>query len=152
MFTSATVDSAAVQIAVMSRAMVPAMDRERYDRGFVAVGVVDWVIIHEALPQRLEGFNTTLMQNLFEFLLIINLALLCVGMTTDDLAAIVPVTPILLSIAISSYGIFTVSIWRRNLLEAGAWPGDAVCGCLSLSGRSCWRVPRCLFYGGISRH
>ncbi len=70
-----------------------------------AANVFGWVIIYEALPQRLAEFITTITQNPFVFLLIVNLVLLFVGMLIDGIAAIILVTPILLPIAIESYGI-----------------------------------------------
>ncbi len=70
-----------------------------------AANVFGWVIIYEALPQRLAELITTITQNPFVFLLIVNLVLLFVGMLIDGIAAIILVTPILLPIAIESYGI-----------------------------------------------
>ncbi len=70
-----------------------------------AANVFGWVIIYEAVPQRLAEFITTITQNPFVFLLIVNLVLLFVGMVIDGIAAIILVTPILLPIAIESYGI-----------------------------------------------
>ena len=70
-----------------------------------AANVFGWVIIYEAVPQRLATFITTITENPFLFLLIVNLVLLFVGMVIDGIAAIILVTPILLPIAIESYGI-----------------------------------------------
>jgi len=70
-----------------------------------AANVFGWVIIYEALPQRLAELITTITQNPFVFLLIVNIVLLFVGMLIDGIAAIILVTPILLPIAIDSYGI-----------------------------------------------
>lgn len=70
-----------------------------------AANVFGWVIIYEALPQRLAEFITTITQNPFVFLLIVNLVLLFVGMVIDGIAAVILVTPILLPIAIQSYDI-----------------------------------------------
>lgn len=70
-----------------------------------AANVFGWVIIYEAVPQRLAAFITTITENPFLFLLIVNLVLLFVGMVIDGIAAIILVTPILLPIAIDSYGI-----------------------------------------------
>ncbi|MEJ6392061.1 TRAP transporter large permease [Gymnodinialimonas sp. 2305UL16-5] len=70
-----------------------------------AANVFGWVIIYEAVPQRLASFITTITQNPFLFLLIVNVVLLFVGMVIDGIAAIILVTPILLPIAIESYGI-----------------------------------------------
>ena len=70
-----------------------------------AANVFGWVIIYEELPQRLAALITTITQDPFVFLLIVNLALLVVGMLIDGIAALILVTPILLPIAIDSYGI-----------------------------------------------
>ncbi len=70
-----------------------------------AANVFGWVVIYEALPQRLAEFITTITQNPFVFLLIVNLVLLFVGMLIDGIAAVILVTPILLPIAIQSYDI-----------------------------------------------
>ncbi len=70
-----------------------------------AANVFGWVIIYEAVPQRLAEFITTITENPFLFLLIVNVVLLFVGMVIDGIAAIILVTPILLPIAIESYGI-----------------------------------------------
>lgn len=70
-----------------------------------AANVFGWVIIYEALPQRLAELITTITENPFLFLLIVNAVLLFVGMVIDGIAAIILVTPILLPIAIESYGI-----------------------------------------------
>jgi tripartite ATP-independent transporter DctM subunit len=70
-----------------------------------AANVFGWVIIYEAVPQRLAAFITTITENPFLFLLIVNVVLLFVGMIIDGIAAIILVTPILLPIAIDSYGI-----------------------------------------------
>ena len=70
-----------------------------------AANTFGWVIIYEALPQRLAEFITTVTENPFLFLLIVNVILLFVGMIIDGIAAIILVTPILLPIAIESYGI-----------------------------------------------
>ena len=70
-----------------------------------AANVFGWVIIYEAVPQRLAAFITTITENPFLFLLIVNLVLLFVGMVIDGIAAIILVTPILLPIAIESYDI-----------------------------------------------
>lgn len=67
--------------------------------------VFGWVIIYEALPQRLAALIVTITENPFLFLLIVNVVLLFVGMLIDGIAAIILVTPILLPIAVDSYGI-----------------------------------------------
>lgn len=70
-----------------------------------AASVFGWVIIYEELPQRLAGLITAITSDPFLFLLIVNLALLLVGMVIDGVAAIILITPILLPIAVGSYDI-----------------------------------------------
>ncbi|MDA7965307.1 TRAP transporter large permease [Ruegeria sp.] len=70
-----------------------------------AASVFGWVIIYEELPQRLAGLITSITSDPFVFLLIVNLALLLVGMVIDGIAAIILITPILLPIATGSYDI-----------------------------------------------
>lgn len=70
-----------------------------------AASVFGWVIIYEEIPQQLAGLITSVTSDPFVFLLIVNLALLLVGMVIDGIAAIILITPILLPIAIGSYDI-----------------------------------------------
>ncbi|MEM8577949.1 MAG: TRAP transporter large permease [Pseudomonadota bacterium] len=70
-----------------------------------AASVFGWVIIYEELPQRLAALITSITSDPFVFLLIVNLALLVVGMVIDGIAAIILITPILLPIATGSYDI-----------------------------------------------
>ena len=70
-----------------------------------AASVFGWVIIYEELPQKLAGLITSITSDPFMFLLIVNLALLLVGMVIDGIAAIILITPILLPIATGSYDI-----------------------------------------------
>ncbi|MCY4050663.1 MAG: TRAP transporter large permease [Gammaproteobacteria bacterium] len=67
--------------------------------------VFGWVIIYEAIPQKLAALITVITTDPFVFLLIVNGVLLLVGMLIDGIAAIILVTPILLPIAMGSYGI-----------------------------------------------
>ncbi len=67
--------------------------------------VFGWVIIYEAIPQKLAALITVVTADPFVFLLIVNGVLLLVGMLIDGIAAIILVTPILLPIAMGSYGI-----------------------------------------------
>lgn len=67
--------------------------------------VFGWVIIYEAIPQKLATLITSITADPFVFLLIVNGVLLFVGMLIDGIAAIILVTPILLPIAMGSYGI-----------------------------------------------
>ncbi|UWR02355.1 TRAP transporter large permease [Ruegeria conchae] len=70
-----------------------------------AASVFGWVIIYEEIPQQLAGLITSVTSDPFLFLLIVNLALLLVGMVIDGIAAIILITPILLPIATGSYDI-----------------------------------------------
>lgn len=67
--------------------------------------VFGWVIIYEALPQKLAALITSLTSDPFLFLLIVNVILLAVGMLIDGIAAVILITPILLPIAMSNYDI-----------------------------------------------
>ncbi|MDE0281427.1 MAG: TRAP transporter large permease subunit [Gammaproteobacteria bacterium] len=71
----------------------------------VTANVFGWVIIYEAIPQKLATLITAITADPFVFLLIVNGVLLFVGMLIDGIAAIILVTPILLTIAMGSYGI-----------------------------------------------
>ena len=70
-----------------------------------AANVFGWVIIYEALPQKLAALITSITSDPFIFLLIINLILLGVGMLIDGIAAVILITPILLPIAMNDYSI-----------------------------------------------
>lgn len=70
-----------------------------------AANVFGWVIIYEALPQKLAALITLITENPFLFLLIVNAILLFVGMLIDGIAAVILITPILLPIAMNDYGI-----------------------------------------------
>ena len=70
-----------------------------------AANVFGWVIIYEQVPQRLAALVTLITSDPFLFLLIVNLALLLIGMVIDGIAAIILITPILLPIATGSYDI-----------------------------------------------
>jgi tripartite ATP-independent transporter DctM subunit len=70
-----------------------------------AASVFGWVIIYEEVPQKLAGLITSITSDPFMFLLIVNAALLLVGMVIDGIAAIILITPILLPIATGTYDI-----------------------------------------------
>lgn len=70
-----------------------------------AANVFGWVIIYEALPQKLAGLITSVTKDPFLFLLIVNLILLFIGMLIDGIAAVILITPILLPIAMNDYNI-----------------------------------------------
>jgi tripartite ATP-independent transporter DctM subunit len=67
--------------------------------------VFGWVVIFEEVPQRLTLWMTELSSDPFVFLLLVNVALLVVGMFIDSLAALIIVVPLLLPIAQNNYGI-----------------------------------------------
>ncbi len=70
-----------------------------------SANVFGWVIIYEAIPQKLAAQITTLTSDPFVFLLIVNLALFLIGMVIDGIAAVILVVPILLPIAQTHYAI-----------------------------------------------
>ncbi|GAB5511623.1 MAG: TRAP transporter large permease [Hyphomicrobiales bacterium] len=70
-----------------------------------AANVFGWVIIYEALPQKLATLITSITSDPFLFLLIVNLILLFVGMLIDGIAAVILISPILLPIAMNDYNI-----------------------------------------------
>jgi len=70
-----------------------------------AANVFGWVIIYEALPQKLAGTLTAITSDPFLFFLIVNAALLLIGMVLDGIAALILVVPILLPIAVNEFGI-----------------------------------------------
>ena len=70
-----------------------------------AANVFGWVIIYEALPQKLAALITSITSDPFLFLLIVNLILLFVGMLIDGIAAVILISPILLPIATNDYDI-----------------------------------------------
>ncbi|MCC5987570.1 MAG: TRAP transporter large permease [Pararhodobacter sp.] len=73
-----------------------------------AATVFGWVVIYEALPQRLTGLIVEFTQNPVTFLLIVMVLLLVVGMVMDGIAALILVVPILLPIATGVYDIHPV--------------------------------------------
>ena len=64
-----------------------------------------WIIIYEQVPQNLAAQLVEITQDPLIFLLLVNLALLFVGMILDGIAALILVVPILLPIAQDNYGI-----------------------------------------------
>ncbi|GAB4282750.1 MAG: TRAP transporter large permease [Roseovarius sp.] len=70
-----------------------------------AANVFGWVIIYEALPQKMAALITSITAEPFLFLLIVNLILLVVGMLIDGIAAVILIAPILLPIAMNDYDI-----------------------------------------------
>ena len=64
-----------------------------------------WIIIYEQVPQNLAAELVEITQDPLVFLLIVNAALLFIGMILDGIAALILVVPILLPIAQTNYGI-----------------------------------------------
>ena len=73
-----------------------------------AASVFGWVVIYEALPQRLTALIVEFTQSPLMFLLIVMVMLLFVGMIVDGIAALILVVPLLLPIATEVYGIHPV--------------------------------------------
>lgn len=67
--------------------------------------VFGWVIIYEAIPQKLAAQITTITSDPFVFLLIVNCVLFFIGMVLDGIAALILIAPILLPIAQTNYNI-----------------------------------------------
>ncbi|HJO39786.1 MAG: TRAP transporter large permease [Vicinamibacterales bacterium] len=68
-------------------------------------GLFGWVLIFEQLPQQLAAALVALAADPFVFMLLVNAALLLIGMVIDGIPAMIMVAPILLPIAIGVYGI-----------------------------------------------
>ena len=115
-----------------------------------AANVFGWVIIYEALPQKLAALITSLTQDPFVFLLIVNGILLLVGMLIDGIAAVILITPILLPIAMNDYTIdpfqFGVVMCLNLVLGLLTPPvGVGLYIASSMSGASPWRILRSLW-------
>jgi tripartite ATP-independent transporter DctM subunit len=67
--------------------------------------VFGWVILFEEMPQRLTLWLTEVASSPLVFMLLVNLALLLIGMFIDSIAALIVVVPLLLPIAQDNYGI-----------------------------------------------
>ena len=112
--------------------------------------VFGWVIIYEALPQKLATLITSFTSDPFLFLLIVNLILLAVGMLIDGIAAVILITPILLPIAMNGYDISAYQfgvVMCLNLVLGLLTPpvGVGLYIASSMSGTSPWRVLRSLW-------
>lgn len=70
-----------------------------------AANVFGWVILYEQIPQAITNWLTGLTQDPFYFLLLVNLLLICIGMVIDAIAALIIIVPLLLPIAVSTYGL-----------------------------------------------
>ena len=73
-----------------------------------AANVFGWVVIYEALPQKLTAMIVETTRDPLIFLLIVMVLLLFVGMVIDGIAALILVVPILLPVATEVYGIHPV--------------------------------------------
>ncbi len=67
--------------------------------------VFGWIVVYEKIPQTLALHLQSLTNDPFIFMLLLNLLLLFIGMLIDAIAALILIVPILLPIAITSYGI-----------------------------------------------
>lgn len=115
-----------------------------------AANVFGWVIIYEALPQKLAALITSITRDPFLFLLIVNAILLLVGMLIDGIAAVILITPILLPIAMNNYAIdpyhFGVVMCLNLVLGLLTPPvGVGLYIASSMSGVSPWRIVRSLW-------
>lgn len=115
-----------------------------------AANVFGWVIIYEALPQKLAALITSVTDDPFLFLLIVNLILLFVGMLIDGIAAVILISPILLPIAMNDYSIspyqFGVVMCLNLVLGLLTPPvGVGLYITSSMSGVSPWRILRSLW-------
>ncbi|MFN3280077.1 MAG: TRAP transporter large permease [Tabrizicola sp.] len=112
--------------------------------------VFGWVIIYEAVPQKLAALITSVTSDPFLFLLIVNAILLFVGMLIDGIAAVILITPILLPIAMNNYGIspyqFGVVMCLNLVLGLLTPPvGVGLYICSSMSGVKPGRILRSLW-------
>lgn len=94
-----------------------------------AANVFGWVVVYEALPQKLAASITAITSDPFLFLLIVNALLLFVGMLIDGIAAVILVTPILLPIATGSndidpfqFGVVLCLNLALVLMALSYWP------------------------------
>ncbi|MFD1794931.1 TRAP transporter large permease [Paracoccus aurantiacus] len=71
----------------------------------MAAKVFGWVLTFNQVPQAVAAFIVSLTSDPTIFMLLIMLALMVVGMFLDGIAALIILTPILLPVAMSNYGI-----------------------------------------------
>jgi tripartite ATP-independent transporter DctM subunit len=67
--------------------------------------VFGWIVVYEQIPQTLASYLQQITQNPFVFMLLLNVLLLAMGTVIDAIAALILIVPILLPIAMKSYGI-----------------------------------------------
>jgi tripartite ATP-independent transporter DctM subunit len=65
-----------------------------------AAGLFGWVIAREQGPQRVAGALLSLTENPYVFLLLVNLALLLIGMLLEPVAALLITVPVLMPVAV----------------------------------------------------
>ncbi len=92
------------------RRIVPIIDRTVANSAIVlflivAAKIFGWVLTFNQVPQHVAAFIVSLTDNPTIFLLLIVVFLFIVGMFLDGIAALIILTPILLPVAISQYGI-----------------------------------------------
>lgn len=64
-----------------------------------------WVITFENLPATITALMQSITSSPIVFLLLVNLLLLCLGMVTDAIPAIILTVPVLLPVAVNVYGV-----------------------------------------------
>ena len=89
-----------------------------------AASVFGWVIIYEEIPQQLAGLITSVTSDPFVFLLIVNLALLLVGMVIDGIASDYPDHSDPAANCNRFIRYQPLSIWHCCLPEPCAWADD----------------------------
>ncbi|MHC8491246.1 TRAP transporter large permease subunit [Thalassospira sp. SM2505] len=106
-----------------------------------------WVIIYEALPQKLAALITSITSDPLLFLLIVNLVLLFVGMVIDGIAAIILISPILLPIAMNDFNIspYQFGVVMCLNLTLGLLTPPVGVGASSMSGVSAGRILKSLW-------
>ena len=67
--------------------------------------VFGWIIVYEKIPQTVAALLQKFTTDPVIFLILVNILMLMVGMVIDAIAALILVVPILLPIAMKSYGI-----------------------------------------------
>ncbi|QQM31275.1 TRAP transporter large permease [Martelella lutilitoris] len=92
------------------RRIVPIIDRTVANSAIVlfliiAAKIFGWVLTFNQVPQHVAAFIVSLTDDPTIFLLLIVVFLFMVGMFLDGIAALIILTPILLPVAISQYGI-----------------------------------------------
>ena len=76
----------------------------------IAAKIFGWVLTFNQVPQHVAAFIVSLTDNPTVFLLLIVVFLFIVGMFLDGIAALIILTPILLPVAVSQYGIDPIQL------------------------------------------